>query len=113
MTHQHSFQKEWPFDGPTNVATLTTRHVLDGRLPITLVAHDLEDGAWQMLCGTTNDPADGRIECLGCLFERDPSLAEIADLPPGWVAWREAPDMPWHRELHQDPDGIGSPTTTS
>ena len=31
----------------------------------------------------------------------DPSLREVADLLPGWTAWRSAPGEPWQRGLWQ------------
>ncbi len=87
----------WPFTDVPNTATLTTIQVLDGRLPVCLVTHDADDGTWQFLCGTTNDPADGRVVALHRLLELDPELAEVADLPVGWHAWRDRPGAPWHR----------------
>ena len=86
---------------------MTTVNVLDGSLPIMLVAHDSDDGMWQVLCGTTNDPDDGCIACLGCLFERDRSIGALADLPLGWYAWREGPGKPWHRKPRSDEDNAG------
>jgi hypothetical protein len=89
---------DWPFDDPSDVATITTTKVLDEGHPILLVTHDDDDGAWQFLCGTTNDPEDGRVVGLGCMYERDPSIGELADLPLGWRAWRESPVASWRRE---------------
>lgn len=80
--------KEWPFDDPPNVITITTRRVLEDDYPILLVTRDADDGCWQVLCGTTNEPDDGRVVDLGCMFERDPSIGQLADLPLGWRAWR-------------------------
>jgi len=97
--HSHSFgSDEWPFDDPENVAAITTVHVLEGRLPILLVTHDEDDGTWQVLCGTTNEPAEGRVVCLGCLYQKDPSIRDVADLPRGWRAWRDTISSPWQRE---------------
>jgi hypothetical protein len=28
---------------------------------------------------------------------KDPSVLELADLPPGWHAWRRSRDAPWQR----------------
>jgi hypothetical protein len=89
---------DWLFADPPNVATLTTRKVLEG-YPILLVTHDLDDGAWQFLCGTTNDDADGRVVGLGTIVDQDPSVIELADLPRGWRAWRRSPEDSWQREL--------------
>jgi hypothetical protein len=90
--------KEWPFADPPNVATFTTCKVLNEGHPILLVTHDEDDGAWQFLCGTTNEPRDGRIVGLDCIVAQDPSVIELADLPLGWRAWRDSPAEAWRRE---------------
>jgi hypothetical protein len=87
----------WPFSDTPNTASITTRQVLEGA-PILLVTHDAEDGGWQFLCGTTNDPANARVVGLGRMFERDPTLGELADLPEGWRARRTSPGRAWQRE---------------
>jgi hypothetical protein len=86
----------WPFHEGKNRATFTTRRVLDDNLPILLVSHD-DDGGWQFLCGTTTRTKDAKIVSLGCMFERDQSLAEVADLPEGWTASRPAIGAAWNR----------------
>ena len=90
----------WPFHEGKNRATFTTRLVLEQNLPILLVSHD-EDGDWQFLCGTTNRPEDGRIVSLGCIFEQDQTLGEVADLPEGWMASRLEIGAEWSREQAQ------------
>src|SRR5215207_3151153 len=87
----------WPFKDSPNVACFTTMKVLREGRPILLVTHDEDDGAWQFLCGTTNKSKDGLLIGLGEAFDLDPTVGELFDLPPGWRAWREAPDAPWHR----------------
>jgi hypothetical protein len=84
----------WPFNDPSNAVTITTRQVMEQDLPILVVTHDAEDGCWQMLCGTTNDPDDARVVGLGAVYARDPSVGQLADLPLGWRAWRQAVNMP-------------------
>ena len=86
----------WPFEDPPNTAAITTRQVLEGA-PILLVTHDADDGGWQFLCGTSDDPADGRVVGLGRMLTRDPSLGELADLPEGWRAWRASAGQHWER----------------
>ena len=92
---------DWPFSDPPNIRTITTRQVLEDGYPILLVTHDEDDGCWQILCGTTNDPDDGRIVGLDCMYDKDPSIGELADLPLGWKAWRDAPDQAWIREVYE------------
>lgn len=93
---------KWPFADARNVAVLTTANVLDGSHPVLLVTHDQDDGAWQFLCGTTNDGSDGRVVGLEEIVQLDPSLRELADLPVGWRASRESPQDSWHRERLTD-----------
>lgn len=88
--------ESWPFDDSPNTASITTRQVLEGA-PILLVTHDADDGSWQFLCGTTDDPADARVAGLGQIYRRDATLGELADLPEGWRASRAAAGLPWHR----------------
>ena len=33
------------------------------------------------------------------------AIREVADLPPGWTAWRSAPGQPWQRGLWQSGEG--------
>ena len=95
--HRHTYEDGWPFADDVETMTITTVHVLDGSQPIMLVTHDADDGAWQILCGTTNSAEDGRVACLGCLVTVNPFLADLADLPLGWRAWREEVGGAWER----------------
>jgi hypothetical protein len=90
--------KQWAFADAPNTATITTVNVLDRRSPILFVTHDQDDGSWQFLCGSTNDPRDGRVVGLATIVELDPAIIELADLPLGWRASRDSPELPWKRE---------------
>lgn len=94
------------FDEDPNLGVITTSVVLAGA-PILLVTHDDDDGGWQFLCGTTNDPADGRIVALRHVVERDPTVLELVDLPLGWVAHRASCDEVWIREPSPRPPSLG------
>lgn len=91
----------WPFHEGRNRAAFTTRPVLEENMPILLVSHD-EDGDWQFLCRTTNRTEDAKIVSLGCIFERDPTLAKVADLPEGWTAYRPTKEAAWKREKAEE-----------
>ena len=91
-------QSDWPFDAPPNLACITTVKVLREGHPILLVTHDKDDDGWQFLCGTTNDPKDGLVVGLDCIYQLDPSVGEVANLPPGWIATRDTRDVAWHLE---------------
>ena len=91
-------KKDWPFDQAPNVAAITTRQVLDEGLPILRVTHYSDDHSWAFLCGTTDSTDDGRVIGMAEAVRLDRSLLEIADLPPGWSAWREQTGGDWHRQ---------------
>ena len=95
--HEHGFPKsEWPFSDPENVVAISTVQVFRQGFPILRVTHD-DDGDWQVLCGTTSDTKDGIVVCLGCAYQQDKTIGDLADLPLGWFAWREHVSAPWQR----------------
>lgn len=89
---------EWPFDQPRNCAVITLRQILDGRQPILHVTHGSDDHGWQFLGGQDAREEDASVVCLSHIVELDPSDLQLADLPPGWHAWRERPVGMWSRE---------------
>lgn len=74
--------ESWPSADSPKTVSITTRQVLEGA-PVLLVTHDADDGGWQFLCGTTEDPADARIVGLGQMYRRDATLGQLADLREG------------------------------
>ena len=103
--------ENWPFDQPRNCAVMTMRQVLSGEEPILAVYHDENDHGWQFI-GTTNaNESDGRVIALHEAIELDPTITEIADIPPGWFASRTEVGEPWNRyknprSLSDDPLGL-------
>lgn len=89
--------KTLEFNEDSRLGVITTAPALAGA-PIVLVSHDADDGGWQFLCGTTSNPADGRIVHLEEVVRMDPTVSEVADLPPGWVASRTTVGGEWTRE---------------
>jgi hypothetical protein len=88
---------DWPFDQAPNVAAVTTRQVIEQKLPILCVTHYSDDHSWGFACGTTDATEDGRVIAMSEAVEIDPTLREIADLPPGWTARREKVGSTWQR----------------
>ncbi|MBY0397280.1 MAG: hypothetical protein K2X91_12560 [Thermoleophilia bacterium] len=89
--------EDWPFADPPNLASITVRQVVHDGQPVLLVVHDAHDGGWQFLTGGVVDVADGLVVSLAGMVARDRSLADLADLPRGWRAWRSGPGAPWQR----------------
>jgi hypothetical protein len=88
---------DWPFDQGPCVAAITTRQVLDDKLPILRVTHYADDHDWAFVCGTTNSTTDGRVIAMEEALRLDETLRTVADLQPGWTAWREHVGGDWHR----------------
>src|SRR5271157_3619749 len=88
---------DWRFADPQDTVVVTLERILRGDSSLVLVTHDAEDGGWQFLDGEHVFEEDGAIVLLGEMVQFDPSLLELADLPAGWCAWREAADRPWQR----------------
>jgi len=98
--HVHVFEpQEWPFTEPSNAVAFTNQRVLRENHPVLTVFHD-HDGEWQFMCGS-EDPGECLIICLGCAYERDKTVGIVADLPSGWLAWRETVNDRWHREPYE------------
>src|SRR4051812_213186 len=91
------FDENWPFDQTPDVAACTSRQVIELAYPIRQVTHYDDDHSWAFLCGTTENADDYKLICLSEALKLDPTLRAIADLPPGWTAWRESPASDWER----------------
>src|SRR5256885_148259 len=90
---------EWKFNDPPNVAVIANRKIAEKADWIAYVSHDAEDGAWQFH-NSEPGPAkesEGVVVSLRDILQIDPTTAELADLPPGWHAWRESKSSAWQR----------------
>jgi hypothetical protein len=88
----------WPFDQPPNCAVFTTTHVMRAGQPITHVYHDEEDHGWQFHYPGEKSVGDCMIVALRTIVRHDPTVVEVADLPPGYVAIRHGVGDPWRIE---------------
>jgi hypothetical protein len=68
-----------------------------GGQPILHVTHDEDDHGWQFLGAGDAHESDATVVGLGEIVKRDPSLLEVADIAPGWHAWRQSKSSPWQR----------------
>jgi hypothetical protein len=90
----------WPFDQRRDCATLTMRQVVDGSEPILLVSHDEDDHGWQFIGKTDASMDDAMVVSLEEIAQLDPTVLEVADLPPGWQAIRKRVGGAWTRRQH-------------
>jgi hypothetical protein len=90
----------WKFPDRPHTGVYLSKSVHEGSEPITYVSHDDDDGSWQFL-GDSMTASGGALSCLHHPIDNDPSLVELADLPLGWYAERDAPGEPWCRYQHE------------
>ena len=79
-------------DTPVLLAHTVPRY----REPVLSVQHD-HYGDWIFSDGVSGTPEHPEPACLGCVIGGDPSLATLADLPSGWMAFRILPELEWER----------------
>lgn len=101
--HTHDFP-DWPFPDPISTATFCTDKVAREDFDVLRVVHDF-NGDWQFLDGTTDEPGECVMLCLGCIFEKHADMVAIAGLPRGWGACRDVAGAEWARwELDPEED---------
>jgi hypothetical protein len=76
----------------------SSKGVVFDEMPVLLVFHDL-DGDWQFLSSHEEQASEIAFIHLSHLLQRDETLDLLADLPPGWKAWRRAAGDDWVREV--------------
>ena len=99
-TNEERFS-DWKFPDKPHTKAFISKALQENKEWITYVTHDLSDGAWQILGETGIESGGPELACLHHMVEKDPTLAELADLPKGWYAERVAPGRPWERFEHE------------
>lgn len=83
---------------PFNVAVVTVAEVVSGQRDVLLVRHDEGHGGWQFYDGQDVRGRKPKVIPRDQILKLDDSLAEVTDLPIGWLAPRKAKGQPWARE---------------
>jgi hypothetical protein len=90
----------WKFDQPPNCGVITTKQIAAGKGPVLHVTHDLDDHGWQFLGGEDAGTEDAAIVGLSCIVDMYPEVVALAEMPPGWHAWRRSPADAWIVEIN-------------
>ncbi|HEY0631530.1 MAG TPA: hypothetical protein VGC98_05715 [Thermoleophilaceae bacterium] len=90
---------EWPFlEGrfPRHLGAAVMRSVLSGDRPALQVTH-FPEGDWAVADGDGDPNAEGALTVthMWHVLELDPTLEELASLPPGYVADRTSVGEAW------------------
>jgi hypothetical protein len=89
---------------------------MEQREPILSVYHDEDDDGWQFIGASDATESNACVISLDEAVQIDPTLLELADMPPGYFATRENPALEWERrrnprELEEDPWGLDAGVT--
>lgn len=76
---------------------IQTIEVFEHQEPVLLVAHDSDDGLWQLI-GPTDAGDTGKIGHLYHAIDEDPTLIDVLNLVPGHSADRTGVGGPWTRD---------------
>ena len=79
----------WQFPDPPDMAVFVTGRVHDEGFPILWVVHD-RDGDWLFGNGNDFNPRTASLVHLSHIVADHPDVTEVADLPRGWHAERDA-----------------------
>ena len=90
---------------PPNLGAVIQRTVFSGELPAREVIHD-EDNKWLVGDGINDPNAPGAciVGHIRHVVELNSSVASLASLPPGHLAFRQGPGKPWEIEVHRYED---------
>ncbi len=97
----------WPFDHPPGTGVLTQRQIIAQCAPILHVSHDLADHGWQFLGWDDARIEDAMLVSFSRIVNLDATLLQLADLPPGWHAWRRTIADAWERTPDSEWEGNG------
>ena len=81
-----------------NVAVVTLDEIASGQRDVLLVRHDEGHGGWQFYDGHDVRGRKPKVIPRDQILKLDGSLAEVTDLPVGWLARRRAKGQAWTRE---------------
>ncbi len=81
-----------------NTMVITTKKIINQEANILLVSHDEDDGMWEFLDGDGIKEEDAMIVSLLEIVQIDATVNQIADLPLGWIAYRDNIQCKWLKQ---------------
>ncbi|MDH5573574.1 MAG: hypothetical protein OEY89_17550, partial [Gammaproteobacteria bacterium] len=96
------FINDWPFDKPEDHLVITLKEISNKETPILYVRHFKDDSDWLFIKLDEAVIEDYTTVPISTIIDIDPTVKEIANIPPGWHAWRESIDDEWEIECLED-----------
>lgn len=105
MSHEVFRHLPFPFEDarfPASLGAVVQRTVLDGAEPARTVIHT-DEGSWLVGDGVNDPNLPGAVAVVGMVHvvDQDPTLDELATLPPGHIAERDSLEDVWHVRSHE------------
>lgn len=96
--------QQWRFKDPPNVAVIANRRIIFDGDWIAYVSHNSDDGARQFHTSQLEpvSECDAVLVSLQSIVKLDSTVLALADLPPGWHAWRDSKWAAWQRAQQTD-----------
>lgn len=92
------FNQPWPFSDPPRAVVFASKKIFEHNGWIQAVTHNPVDGAWQFHPQGGTAESEAQAVSLKTITQIDPSVLSLADLPPGWCAWRNSREGEWNRD---------------
>ena len=89
---------KYEFIDEKNTMVITTKNIVNKEKSIMLVSHDEDDGMWEFLEGEEVKEEDAMIISLYEMVNIDPTVNQVADLPLGWIAYRDIEQDKWIKQ---------------
>ncbi|SFV00461.1 hypothetical protein [Butyrivibrio sp. INlla21] len=89
---------KYEFIDDKNTMVITTKNIVSKEKSIMLVSHDEDDGMWEFLEGEEVKEEDAMIISLYEMVSIDPTVNQIADLPLGYIAYRNSGHEDWVKQ---------------
>ena len=86
---------KYEFIDDKNTMVITTKNIVSKEKSIMLVSHDEDDGMWEFLEGEEVKEEDAMIISLYEMVNIDSTVNQVADLPLGWIAYRDIEQDKW------------------
>jgi len=83
------------FQEKRHTAAITCCHVMKNNQAIRYASHDEDDGMWQFLCWGPHELDEVMLVSLYEIYQHDPSIATVANLPFGYEAERKDKHSEW------------------
>ena len=88
----------YKFTEEKNTMVISTKKIISKEVDILLVSHDEDDGMWEFLHGDDVKEEEAVIVSLLEIVHLDSTVNQIADLPLGWIAYRDNIQDVWIKQ---------------